>query len=540
MKSKKIQALLLLGIFTAALLYYLWAGRYSYLHFPVLILVETVCLGMIVLSHFLFKPDLDSLGLSFKNFYGAGKWYGSLSLIGCLGIAVAGWNNPDWNLNIVKEAPAYLAWAAVQQYALQNFFLRLSLIIFSPEGKWEEARSGMPMSRPVRISASVLSAAAFSLFHFPSPVFVLFTFIAAFFWCLVYTGKPSFAWAWISHFLLGICLSFFLKTGVMGSLQVGPGGFRYESYGDGVTVAAGYGDQGEAFIATVPGPDRGNDSLVRVFSPQGKLLSEWTAFPEYDFSAMISAGDVGFGPGDEIIAVPGPGPDNPPEVKIFDRSGSLLQEFTVTDPGFPKSYGAWVYVADGKIYLGAGPGPRAPQALAEYTPGGDLARKWVFPGGEPGQGPRFWNGIRGVVAPGPEPLLIRWGSGISVNPSSVVISGIEGEELQVMETLPTTYGLNLALVRLGAGDWGFAAAPGPLSGYPPWIKVFSRGRGWSPVRDMVPWESEGSCGASLSAVDINGDGVDELVSGEGWGKDRPATIRILTLQGEILHTWDAF
>ena len=440
MKSKKIQAFLLLGLFTSSLLYYLWAGRYSYLHFPVLIMVEIVCLGMIIVSHFLFKPDRDSLGLSFRNFYGAGKWYGFLTLFGCLGIAVAGWSNPgDWNLNILNEATGYLAWAAVQQYALQNFFLRLSLVIFTPGKEVTPLRSGTPMARTARIGASILSAAAFSLFHFPSPVFVLVTFVAAFLWCLLYTGKPSFFWAWISHFLLGICLSFFLKTGVMGSLQVGPGGFRYESYGDGVTVTAGYGETGAPFIAAVPGPDRGNASHVRIFSPQGLLLSEWTAFPEHDFSAMISAGDVGFGPGDEIIAVPGPGPDNPPLVRIFDRSGSLLKEFTVYDPGFPDSYGSWIYAVNGKIYLGSGPGPRAPQVLAEYTPGGDLVRKWVFPGGGPGEAPEFRNGIRGLVTPGPDPLLIRWGSGISVNPSSVVISGIEGEDIRVLETLPTTY-----------------------------------------------------------------------------------------------------
>lgn len=531
----------MLGIFSSALLYYLWAGRYSYFHFPVLVMVEITCLGLILLSHFLFPADSGSLGLRFSNFFQGGKFYGGMSLSGCLLIAAIGWNNPDLNFRIAEEAPAYLAWAAIQQYALQNFFLRLALVVFTPHREVEPARPGVPMSGQTRILASLLAASAFSLFHFPSPVFAVVTFAAAFFWCLVYTRLPNFYWAWGSHFMLGICLSFFLKTGLMGQLQVGPGGFRYEAYGDGVSVAAGYGSRGEPFIAAVPGPDRGNASLVRVFTPGGELLAEWKAFPEFDFSAMIAAGDAGFGPGDEIIAVPGPGPDNPPVVRIFTPGGNLLKEIRISDPEFPQSYGAWAGVSGGKLYLGPGPGPRAPQILAEYSPAGELLRKWSLPeGGALSGAGLFHNGIRGVVKGEVDPLLLSWGSGISVNPSIVAISDTAGNRLSTLETLPTTFGVNLALVELGDKGWGIAAGPGPLRGYPPWIKVFAAGEGWRTVSDMAPWEDEGSCGINLSAVDIDGDGVDELVAGEGWGKGRPARVRVLSIKGEILHQWEAF
>ena len=227
-------------------------------------------------------------------------------------------------------------------------------------------------------------------------------------------------------------------------------------------------------------------------------------------------------------------------VRIFNPSGKLLREFRISDPDFPDSYGAWVYAANGNIFLGPGPGPRAPQVLAEFTANGILTRKWSLPEDETGDEPVFRNGLRGVVKAGPRPLLIRWGSGISVNPSTVVFSDTNGENLRLFETLPTTFGVNLALVQLGKKNWGIAVTPGPLQGYPPWIKVFSAGEEWITVRDMVPWESEGSCGANISAVDIDGDGVDELVTGEGWGKGRPPIIRIISLKGEILAKWEAF
>jgi len=529
----------MLGLFTASLLYYLWWGRFSYLHFPLLVAVESFCLLLILASHFLVPADLSSLGFGFRNFFRAGKWYGSLTLAGCLLIAAAGRHGPELNYGALSGAASYLAWAALQQYALQNFFLRLFLAVFSSGDEAEGIRPGRAMSRRTAILASLFSAAAFSLFHFPSLPFVAVTFAAAFFWCLVYTRTPSFYWAWFSHFLLGICLSFFLRSGLMGELQVGPGGYRYESYGGGVTVAAGYAEDGQPFIVTAPGPDRGTDSTLRVFSPGGELLAEWTAFEEYDFSAMVSAGDLGFGRGDEIVAVPGPGRANPPVVRIFSRRGVLLREFEILDPGFPRSYGAWVQVANTRIYLAPGPGPRSPQVMAEFSAEGELLRKWELPDGLAGV-PVFVNGLRGVISGGEDPLLLRWGSGVAVNPSAVAVSPVSGEGITLTETLPTTYGLNLALVELGKGEWGIAAGPGPLRGYPPWIKVFSAARDWKTVSDIAPWDDPGSCGVNLAAVDIDGDGTDELVAGEGWGPDRPATVRILTLKGGILQTWNAF
>ena len=256
---------------------------------------------------------------------------------------------------------------------------------------------------------------------------------------------------------------------------------------------------------------------------------------------MIAAGDTGFGPGDEIIAVPGPGAGNPSLVRIFNPAGEMLKEFRIEDPDFTVSYGLTVNVEGGNIYLAPGPAPRSSQVLAAYSPAGVMIKKWSLPGGQVTDEITFQNGIRGVLKDdGKKPVLLRWGSGIAVNPSVVAAADLAGENFDLIETFPATYGVNLALVELGDGDWGFAAAPGPLKGYPPWIKVFSASGGWNPVRDMAPWEDEGSCGLNLAAVDVDGDGIDELVAGEGWGRDRPSLVRVLTLKGEILSQWEAF
>ena len=530
----------MLALFTVALLYYLWEGRFGFHHFPALLAVEAVCLGLVIASHLTFKADLKSLGLSFSTFGRATRYYGGLTILGCLMIAALGWNNSDLNYRVWDEAPGYLVWAGIQQYVLQNFFLRLSLIIFAPGRSDAASLPGSRTGLRPRLLASLLSAAVFSLFHFPSPAFVAVTFAAAFAWCFIYTSSPSFYWSWISHFLLGICLSFFLKSSLMGQLQVGQGGFRFEAYGDGLSVAAGYSGDGEPFIAAVKGPDKGNSSLIKVFTPHGKALASWVAFPEFDFSAVISAGDAGFGPGDEIIAAAGPGPGNPPVVRIFSRQGELLGEIEISDPDFPRSHGAWAQVSRGLIYISPGPAPRSPQLVAEYSTEGKQLRKWSLDDSELAADISFHNGVRGIVVAHGDPMLLRWGSGISVNPSSVVVSETSGENLEVLETFPTTFGLNLTPVTLGNGDWGIAVGPGPLKGYPPWIKVFSATEDWKKIIDVVPWDDDGSCGVNLASVDVDGDGVDELVAGEGWGEGRPFLVRIVNLKGEVIFEWAAF
>lgn len=541
LKKSKISAILMLVLFIAALLYYLWVGRYSFFHSSILTAVAIICLGLVAGSHVLFEPTLERLGLGSENFFQAGKWFGALTAIGCLIIAIIGWNYETLHSFTLQKALVYLLWAGVQQYVLQNFFLRLSLMIFSAQEKeGSRERSHFKPGWESRIAASGLSASVFALFHFPSPAFVLLTFTAAFLWCLLFTMFPSFYWAWTSHFLLGLCLSICCKSGLVNDLQVGAGGFRYESYGDGVTVAAGYEEEGSPFIATVPGPDRDNPSTIRIFSPNGNLRQEWNAFPEYSFSAMIAVGDLGFGPGDEIAVVPGPGPGNPPILRIFSTRGRLWSEWSITDPDFPQSYGAWVSVAGGKIYLAPGPGPRAPQVIAEYRPDGTQVRKWELTEKEISGEISFSNGLRGILREGPDPVLLRWGSPVSTNSSVVAVSRPDGRVLRGLETLPTTYGLNLTLVDLGEGDWGIGVAPGPLKGYPAWIKVFSFSEEWVKIVDMAPWEDRESCGANLSALDVDGDGIDELIVGEGWGESRAPLVRVLTLEGDLLCRWRAF
>jgi len=126
----------------------------------------------------------------------------------------------------------------------------------------------------------------------------------------------------MSQAVLSLLMLVFFKFSHLDQFEVGMNASRYEAYGDGVQVAAGYDSSGQARIVTAPGPDSGTPSLIRVFDQKGTRLAEWIAFPEFDFSAHLAIGELGFGAGEEVVVAPGPGPPNPPLVRIFDLQGS--------------------------------------------------------------------------------------------------------------------------------------------------------------------------------------------------------------------------
>ncbi|MFZ0428854.1 MAG: hypothetical protein WAO20_12120, partial [Acidobacteriota bacterium] len=373
--------------------------------------------------------------------------------------------------------------------------------------------------------------------HYPSPLLVLLTFAGGLTWCLLFQRVPSLPGAWLSHAVLGSLLVLFFKQGGLDEFQVGLPGHRFESYGDGVQVAGGYNARGEPLVVTLPGPDRGHRSLVRVFDSRGKQQSEWVAFPEFDFSGRLAVGDLGFGPGDEVVVVPGPAPGNPPRVRIFDRQGLNLSEFTAAD--LPQNYGASVSIHCGVLYVSAGPGPNAPARICSYSPHGERLRTWDLDGRT-----GFVNGIDGIgfgksCASGAESDLVVWGTEISVNSSSVFLFRKDGT-FETFDALPTTFGLHLVPLRIQHDAAAVAVAPGPLIGYPPWIRVYLRGRKWTLMHEFVPSGGKDGAGANLGAVDVDGDGQDELILGEGAAPGQPPVVRIFRLNGTLLDQWRAY
>jgi hypothetical protein len=532
---KQIASFCTLVLFSGVVLIYLWWGRFHYYHTYLLAFTYLTCGLIVLIGHLLFRDSRKSLGLRLDNWCEAAKWYGALTLTCGLLTLGCGFILGEFGTLDAESLIVYFLWAGIQQYFLQNVFrLRAeSLLGLQTEGKGISATG---------VLSALIAAAFFGLFHLPNMLLAILTALGGFVWCLVFSRVPNLFGAWLSQAVLGSLLIFFFKQGMLDNFQVGAPGYRYEYYGKGVVVGAGYDGESRPLVVTAPGPDRDQGSQIRVFTPEGALLHHWEAFPELNYSARFAVGDLGYTAGDEIAVAPGPGAPNPATIRIFGVDGELLSEFTVEE--FTRGYGAWVTIACGKLYVSPGPGPLAKQMIVELDSSGTILRKWDVSGNG------LHNGLKSAVlcrsceatddCSREAVKLMAWGTEIAVNPSKVLALDLITNQLTTFETLPTTYGLNASIVQVAPDKNGLAVCPGPLKGYPAWVKVFSLDQTPEVIHDIAPYDDPSACGANLAAVDIDRDGTDELVMGEGVGKDRPSTVRIVRLDGTIVRSWNAY
>jgi len=519
-RARQLVSFLSLLLFTTLVFAYLWWGKFQYEHNLFLTITYVVGIGLVLGNHLYHRDRRRDMGFRSDNNRQAIRTFGLMTLIGAAVIVLIGMWKSQARLDRWEDLYLYIGWAALQQHLLQNF-LRL--------------RAEDILGRGHR-AAAVAAAALFALYHLPNLPLVAASFLGALVWCALFIRVPNFAGAWLSQAVLTGCLVLFFKHGLLNQFEVGKPGHRYEYYGGGVNVAGGYDSQGKPFVVAMPGPDKGVRARVRVFEIDGKMKCEWTALPNLDFSGQVAAGELGWGPGDEIVVAAGPGPRNPPLIQIFSSSGELLKEIGQSLPNH--GYGAWVAIGCGRIYAAQGPGPGNGNLVVELSPEGQVLSRRELDCG-------FENGVRATVS---EPRtstrtdactrLLVWGSPVSVNPSRVFLSDTQPDCLDSFETLPTTFGLNLTTLRLSSGHPGIAVAPGPLNGYPPLIQILDL-RGHK-IGEFFAFNDPKTYGSNIAAVDVDGDSRDEIVLGEGIGPGRPYTVRIFSQDGQMLTKWDAF
>ncbi len=535
--AARVFSLLALLLFSGLVLAYLWHWRFDYFHRFWLGVVYTSCVALVAATHLVHGRSswagwrLDNLAPALASFAVLGG--GSSVVLAAAGLLFGSWNAPSWRMIV-----PYFGWALLQQHVLQNFLRLHARVLVGANGT--RRRAGVPPAMSPRAGFRqlpwLLAAAFFAVYHLPNPWLVFLSLLMAYGWCALFAQRPNLLAAASGQTLLTVALVAFFKFGFIGQMEVGAAGFRFDYYGDGVKVAGGSLASGQPFVATLPGSDRGKPSRVRIFDLGGRQLSEWVAFPEWDFSGEIAAGDLGFGPGDEVVVTPGPAPGNPPVARIFSTRGQLLREIAASWLG--AGYGAWPAVNCGRLYLGAGPGPSYPQRLLELDSSGRITGRWEF------AGLPLVNGLRGLglcrdtnAEQGSNEGILIWGSDVSVNPATLYRLRPPAGLRQPLVLLDTTFGVQATLLRAGQ-DSLVAAAPGPLKGYPGIIVL--KDLDARELARFAIFEGRPGCGANLSAVDADQDGVEEIVAGQGNCPGQPAEVRIYSRQGRLLSSWQAY
>jgi len=322
---------------------------------------------------------------------------------------------------------------------------------------------------------------------------------------------------------------------------------------------------GYACLVAGPGPDTDNPPLVRVFPAihGATHQTEFVAYGATQYGVKVGSGDFDDDGTDELLTGAGPGEIYGPHVRGFEVDGSPVPGLSFMAYGTNK-YGVNVAAGDldgdgtDEIITGAGPG-------AVFGP---HVRGWIY------------NGSAGVMPyPGVSYFAYgtpKWGVNVSAGdidgdgydeivtgagPGAVYGPHVRGWDIDgnpSVTPIPTVsyfaygtlkYGVNVSCGDVdGDGIDEIVTGAGPGAFFGPHV------RGWNfdgdaitplPEFNLFAWMTGSqSYGVNVFAgADVNGDGLDDVIAGRGPDPEADTQVKVFTyFQGEVVE-WmaiDAF
>ena len=307
-----------------------------------------------------------------------------------------------------------------------------------------------------------------------------------------------------------------------------------------------------AKILVAPGPGPDNAPLVRVFPPVNRSgqEDEFQAYGASSFGVNVSVADLDGDGADEILTGAGPGPIYGPHVRAFAADGTPVPGISFLAYGTPRwGVNACAGDIDGdgyeEIVTGAGPGAVfGPHVRAFDVDGG--ASVSPVPGVSYfAYGTLRWgvNVAAGDIdGDGMDEIVTGAGPGAVFGPH-VRGWNVDGGAAAAMGTVSyMAYGTNLYGVNVACGDVDGDGIDEIVTGPGPGAVFGAHLRGWnvdggSPVPlpgfSFFAWPSEERRGGAkiFSGRDITGDGRDEFIASLGPMEENRGHVRVFRYTG---------
>jgi hypothetical protein len=194
-----------LAFFLGLVLSYIWIWAHSFDHSWVFMAI--VGLGFIVVTQFIHRERLEELGLHWRPIVPALVDAGRLLAPLVLVLLAAGWALGHWRDELFsgERFLDVLCWGFTQQYCLQSFIhRRLGPLIVTP---WRR-----------ELTVGII----FGLLHLPNPVLVPMTFVAGWFFAVLFRRHPSLFALAFCHAVGSTAVAFGFPPGVLHKMRVGP------------------------------------------------------------------------------------------------------------------------------------------------------------------------------------------------------------------------------------------------------------------------------------------------------------------------------
>ncbi len=249
------------------------------------------------------------------------------------------------------------------------------------------------------------------------------------------------------------------------------------------------------------GPGESNLGIVGLYSPEGTMQGDvFAANQNYYYGTDVAAGDINGDGLDEIITAPGPGVSSLAMIRIFDRNRNLMPDLSIT--AFNYTYGAKVASADFdndgyyEVIAGTGPDNTNPAYVKIYV---------------------YDPATMGLVDSGID--LFPYSSNYGVNIAS---GDVNGDGVPELITSPGPGRRNSGVVKI----WSIDASQGV-------------GQWDANLLQEFTVQAEYRYSVTLASADVNGDGFDEIITGDGPHRSARDVIRIFDQNGVLLNVWEA-